>query len=284
MPALADRYVLHDCIDSSDATEVYKALDLQNDRVVAIKLWRTKYMTHAQPEDLTRFRELAAQALSWSHPNLVPIIDFGDLAARPYIVMRYIQGHNLALVMRSQGVLSLLAKLDIITQVCSGLTFLHQRSIIHGNIQPYSVILEKAGGVKLAGYFPKAYHRDMDVRPDLDSDTALIAVAHLPPEMIRCEPADVRSDVFSTACLLYRLVSGVAPFGAKDMMAVLLNIVGEAPLPLGGDFTGLPADLKKVLLRAISRDREQRHANIEEFACDLQRIRRQLPAEAAPAG
>src|SRR5213595_3874233 len=228
---LGGRYELDGIVGRGGMAEVYRARDLRLDRIVAVKTLR---------EDLARdqtfqarFRREAQSAASLNHPSIVAVYDTGEEtaggAAAPYIVMEYVEGRTLRQVLEAEGRLMPQRALELTAQVCAALDQAHRAGIVHRDVKPGNVMLTPSGDVKVMDFgIARAV---TGTGATMTQTAAVIGTAHyLSPEQARGEHVDARSDVYSTGCLLYELLTGGPPFSGDSAVAVAYQHVREDPV------------------------------------------------------
>jgi eukaryotic-like serine/threonine-protein kinase len=262
---------------------VYRARDPRIGRDVAIKTLTEGFS--GDPEMLKRFYQEAGQTGNLRHPNIVTVYDFGDEEGLPYIVMEFLDGEPLDKIIRLQQPLHLGARLDIIEQVCSALAYAHLQGIIHRDVKPANVIVQRDGLVKLLDFGIARTGQPYGQSPGQAIDRSMTRTgtlvgtpAYMAPERLRGEPFDGRSDIFSTGVVLYQLVTGALPFDA-EYPAILHQILQEAPPPLSKYLSAYPPLLEQVISRALAKDPFERYAHSSDMAADLNGVGSQLKLE-----
>jgi eukaryotic-like serine/threonine-protein kinase len=262
---------------------VYRARDPRIGRDVAIKTLTEGFS--GDPEMLKRFYQEAGQTGNLRHPNIVTVYDFGDEEGLPYIVMEFLDGEPLDKIIRLQQPLHLGARLDIIEQVCSALAYAHLQGIIHRDVKPANVIVQRDGLVKLLdfGIARTGQQHGQPPGPAIDravtrTGTLVGTPAYMAPERLRGEPFDGRSDIFSTGVMLYQLVTGALPFDA-EYPAILHQILQQEPPPLSKYLSTYPPLLEQVVARALAKDPFERYAHASDMAADLNGVGSQLKIE-----
>jgi tetratricopeptide (TPR) repeat protein len=237
---------------------VYKALDRQLDRLVAIKM-----IIGATPELLKRFNVEARSTASLQHPNIVTIHDFGEQAGSPYLVMEFLEGMSLDTLIKSGKPLSLVTKLNICVEICNGLHYAHERGIIHRDVKPANVMVLD-GSVKIVD-FGIARIGDTGI-----SRTELVgSLNFMSPEQFQGEVLDRRVDIWATGVLLYQLLTGALPFPGPDDAATMYKILHEDPPPLGSYLQTYPPGIDQIIARALSKKRDARYFTAHDFAFDM---------------
>jgi eukaryotic-like serine/threonine-protein kinase len=258
---------------------VYRARDPRIGRDVAIKTLTEGFS--GESEMLKRFYQEAGQTGNLRHPNIVTVYDFGDEEGLPYIVMEFLDGEPLDKTIRLKEPLHLGAKLDIIEQVCSALAYAHLQGIVHRDVKPANVIVQRDGLVKLLD-FGIARAGQQGFQPSDNNMTrtgTLVGTpAYMAPERLRGEPFDGRSDIFSTGVLLYQLLTGALPFDA-EYPAILHQILQQDPPPLSNFLSSYPPLLEQVIARALAKDPFERYAHANDMAADLNAVGSQLKVE-----
>jgi eukaryotic-like serine/threonine-protein kinase len=258
---------------------VYRARDPRIGRNVAIKTLTEGFS--GESEMLKRFYQEAGQTGNLRHPNIVTVYDFGDEEGLPYIVMEFLDGEPLDKTIRLKEPLHLGAKLDIIEQVCSALAYAHLQGIVHRDVKPANVIVQRDGLVKLLD-FGIARAGQQGFQPSDNNMTrtgTLVGTpAYMAPERLRGEPFDGRSDIFSTGVLLYQLLTGSLPFDA-EYPAILHQILQQDPPPLSNFLSSYPPLLEQVIARALAKDPFERYAHANDMAADLNAVGSQLKVE-----
>jgi serine/threonine protein kinase len=243
--------------------EVYLGVDPSIGREVAIK---TILPAAAQGgEAKERFAREARAAGVLNHPNLVTIYEFGEDQGVLYIAMEFVKGHDLDELLQDHS-LSLSESLEVLAQVCDGLNFAHRQQIVHRDIKPTNVRVQRDG---------KRLHAkvmDFGVAKISNSDmtaTGMVmgTVSYMAPEYIRTGKPDPRSDIFAVGVMLYECLSGRKPFAGDTTPTVLYKIVNEAPEPIDIDqLRGISPAIRSVLDRTLTKNPDDRFQTAEELA------------------
>src|SRR5688500_7125047 len=251
--------------------EVYLAMDPGLGRTVAIKLLRTDLAR--DPTFQARFRREAQSAAALNHPAIVAVYDTGEetiteigggLVALPYIVMEHIEGRTLRDILSEGRPLDVDLALDVTTGVLNALEYSHRIGIVHRDIKPANVMLTPSGDVKVMDFgIARAL---ADASSTMTQTQAVIGTAqYLSPEQARGEQVDTRSDLYSTGCLLFELLTDQPPFIADPPVAVAYQHVREQP-PAPSDLAGgIPEAVDRIVLHSLAKDREARYQSAAEF-------------------
>ncbi|MBI5879240.1 MAG: serine/threonine protein kinase [Chloroflexi bacterium] len=259
-------YEIVQLIAQGGMAAVYRANQVALNRSVAIKV--LSGLSAGDEVFRQRFDREAKAVAQLSHPNIVPIYDFGSDDARGlwYIVMEYVPGGSLRdLVSGAPGIDE---ATRLIAQVAYGLDYAHTHGIIHRDIKPGNILLTELHRPMLTDFGLAK----MDSHPQFTEAGLTIGTpAYMSPEQVMGGDLDKRSDIYSLAMVLYELLTGRAPFRSDTPLALLHQQVYEAPEPPRRVNPRIPRKLEKVLMRAMSKDREGRYASAAEFAAALER-------------
>jgi serine/threonine-protein kinase len=252
---------------------VYHARNARIGMDVAIKTLTQNYS--ADLNLLQRFYEEAGQTAKLKHANIVVVYDFGDEDGQPYIVMEYLDGDPLDRLIRQREPLHLSTKLEIIAQVCTALDYAHKQKMVHRDVKPANVIVQHDGPVKLLD-FGIAKTREERFDKNLTSVGMMVGTpSYIAPERWNQEPFDGRSDIFSAGVLLYQLLTWVLPFDEK-YPEIIQQILQKTPAPLSSFLPAYPAQLDRIVERALAKSPGDRYPDAGEMAADLQAVASQL--------
>ncbi len=255
---------------------VYRARDPRIGRDVAIKTLTEGFSGEA--DMLQRFYQEAGHTGNLRHSNIVTVYDFGDEEGLPYIVMEFLDGQPLDKMIRERAPLQLVEKLDIMEQVCAALTYAHRQGMIHRDVKPANVIVQRDGLVKLLDFgIARAGHQPVD-KGMTRTGTLVGTPAYMAPERLRGDPFDGRSDIFSTGVVLYQLLTGALPFDA-EYPAILHQILEQDPPPLGNYVSAYPSHLDQIIARALAKEPTKRYGDAAEMAADLNAVGAQLKTQ-----
>ncbi|MBV9096786.1 MAG: Stk1 family PASTA domain-containing Ser/Thr kinase [Frankiaceae bacterium] len=280
---LAGRYQLGEVIGRGGMAEVHRGRDVRLGRDVAIKLLRPDLAR--DPSFQGRFRREAQAAASLNHPAIVAVYDTGedtrDGVVTPYIVMEYVEGRTLRDVLAAEGQLQPQRALEITAQICAALEQAHQAGIVHRDIKPANVMLTPAGEVKVMDFgIARAV---TGASSTMTQTAAVIGTAHyLSPEQARGEHVDARSDIYSTGCMLYELLTGGPPFSGDTPVAVAYQHVREDPVPPSRIEPEVSESVDAIVLTAMAKNPANRYASAADMRLDIERALAGQPVEANP--
>ena len=280
---LGGRYELDGVVGRGGMAEVYRARDIRLDRIVAVKTLR---------EDLARdqtfqarFRREAQSAASLNHPSIVAVYDTGEDMSGPtpvpYIVMEYVDGRTLRELLRDDRRLLPERALEITDGVLRALDYSHRNGIVHRDIKPGNVMLTRSAEVKVMDFgIARAVS---DTQATMTQTAQVIGTAqYLSPEQARGERVDARSDLYSTGCLLYELLTGRPPFTGDSPVAIAYQHVRENPIPPSRVDPEIPPWADSIVLKAMAKDPADRYQSAAEMRTDIQRALSGVPVAAPP--
>jgi serine/threonine-protein kinase len=252
---------------------VYQAHDPKIDRVVAIK---TISLFSQEIEDEKEFRErffLEAKAAGrLSHPGIVTIFDVGEEPEthEPYIVMEFVSGQPLNKILAvNNRKLALGPALQITQEIAEALNYAHSQGVVHRDVKPANILITMEGHVKIADFGIAKLNQGLMTIPG----QVLGSPAYMAPEQLSGEYADARSDLFSLGVILYSMLTGFRPFQGNSAATVSYKVVNRDPLPVTSFDSEFPAELDRLVSRAIAKDPEQRYQSGAEMAQEIQRLR-----------
>ena len=280
---LGGRYELDGVVGRGGMAEVYRARDIRLDRIVAIKTLRADLARDQIFQ--ARFRREAQSAASLNHPSIVAVYDTGEDMATgvpvPYIVMEYVDGRTVRDLLQEGHRLLPERSLEIIDGVLRALDYSHQAGIVHRDIKPGNVMVTRNGDVKVMDF---GIARAMsDAQATMTQTAQVIGTAqYLSPEQARGERVDSRSDLYSTGCLLYELLTGRPPFTGDSPVAIAYQHVRENPVPPSRVDPEVPAWADAIVLKAMAKSPADRYQTAADMRADLQRAASGMPVAAAP--
>jgi eukaryotic-like serine/threonine-protein kinase len=278
---LGGRYELDGIVGRGGMAEVFRARDIRLDRIVAVKTLREDLARDATFQ--ARFRREAQSAASLNHPSIVAVYDTGEdndgPSHVPYIVMEYVDGRTLRDLLRDDRRLLPERALEITDGVLRALDYSHRNGIVHRDIKPGNVMLTRTGEVKVMDFgIARAVS---DAQATMTQTAQVIGTAqYLSPEQARGERVDARSDLYSTGCLLYELLTGRPPFLGDSPVAIAYQHVRENPVPPSQLDPEIPAWADSIVLRAMAKDPAQRYQSAADMRTDIQRALSGVPVAA----
>lgn len=258
------RYQLRACLASGATGHVYLADDPATGTQVAVKVLAADLQD--EPETRERFYREARILAELTHPNIVRVLDIGEDQGRPFIAMELLDGLGLADHLRAHPDLPLARRIDLIQQLYAGLEAAHAQGTVHRDVKPANIIVQADGRLKIFDFGLARLHEST-----LTANGAVVgSPGYMSPEQVEGRRVDQRSDIFSAAAVGYLILSGRAPFEARNLPLVLDAVLNEAPVALSG--AEAPAPLAHVLLKALEKLPEVRYQSCAELLADLQRV------------
>ncbi|MDF3310961.1 Stk1 family PASTA domain-containing Ser/Thr kinase [Rhodococcus sp. T2V] len=270
---LSSRYELGEILGFGGMSEVHLARDVRLSRDVAIKVLRADLAR--DPTFYLRFRREAQNAAALNHPAIVAVYDTGeaetDAGPLPYIVMEYVDGDTLRDIVRGEGPMAPRRAMEVISDVCAALDFSHRNGIVHRDVKPANVMINRAGAVKVMDFgIARAIS---DASSPMTQTAAVIGTAqYLSPEQARGEQVDARSDVYSLGCVLFEILTGEPPFKGDSPVAVAYQHVREDPQTPSVVNPDIPRELDSVILKAMSKNPANRYQTAADMRSDLVRV------------
>jgi eukaryotic-like serine/threonine-protein kinase len=278
---LGGRYELDGIVGRGGMAEVFRARDIRLDRIVGVKTLRDDLARDQTFQ--ARFRREAQSAASLNHPSIVAVYDTGeDMAGSlpvPYIVMEFVDGRTLRDLLRDDRRLLPERAAEITDGVLRALDYSHRNGIVHRDIKPGNVMLTRSGDVKVMDFgIARAVS---DSQMTMTQTAQVIGTAqYLSPEQARGERVDARSDLYSTGCLLYELLTGRPPFTGDSPVAIAYQHVKEDPVPPSQVDREVPGWADAIVLKAMQKDPGDRYQSAGEMRNDIQRALSGAPVAA----
>ncbi|MFD3494862.1 Stk1 family PASTA domain-containing Ser/Thr kinase [Streptomyces sp. NPDC058690] len=281
---LGGRYELGSVLGRGGMAEVYLAHDTRLGRTVAVKTLRTDLAR--DPSFQARFRREAQSAASLNHPAIVAVYDTGedyvDGVSIPYIVMEYVDGSTLRELLHSGRKLLPERTLEMTVGILQALEYSHRAGIVHRDIKPANVMLTRTGQVKVMDF---GIARAMgDSGMTMTQTSAVIGTAqYLSPEQAKGEQVDARSDLYSTGCLLYELLTVRPPFIGDSPVAVAYQHVREEPQAPSNFDPEITPEMDAIVLKALVKDPDYRYQSADEMRADIEACLDGRPVSATAA-
>jgi eukaryotic-like serine/threonine-protein kinase len=276
---LGGRYRLIAPLGQGGMARIFRATDTQLGREVAVKLLRTEYLQ--DPDFSSRFRQEAQNAASLGHPNVVTVYDYGEDPSGPYIVMEYVDGEDLAAIMRRSGPLPAQQAARIAAAVAHALDAAHARGIVHRDVKPGNILIGRDGRVKVVDFgIARAIAEAQMTLPG----TTLGSVHYFSPEQARGEPATPESDIYSLGIVLFEMLTGQRPWeGDSAALVAVARLSGPTPDPVLVRGS-IPPDIAAITRKAMAREPEDRFMSAGSMADALEATRTSGGGAAVAAG
>jgi len=270
----ADRYLLERKLGSGGMADVWLAEDQELGRRVAVKILHERYANDEQ--FVERFRREATHAAGLSHPNIVSIYDRGVAEGSYFIVMEYIEGRTLKELIVTRGPCPVPVAISYTRQILAALRYAHKNGIIHRDIKPHNVLVDREGRLKVADFgIARAGASEMT-----EAGSIVGTAQYLSPEQARGAPVDESSDLYSTGIVLYELLTGTVPFTGETPVEIAMKHLSQTPDAPSARRPDIPHDLDLVVLRALAKEPADRYRSAAELDRDLELVARGDPVGA----
>ncbi|QPZ38581.1 Stk1 family PASTA domain-containing Ser/Thr kinase [Paramicrobacterium chengjingii] len=268
---LAGRYRIGSVIGRGGMAVVYKGRDTKLGRNVAVKILKSELAS--DPAFRTRFRQEAQSASRMSHSGIVRVFDAGEESVRrdngelerePFIVMEYVQGHQLKDLI-AQGPLEVDEAVSITQDILTALEYSHRAGVVHRDIKPGNIMITPEGTVKVMDFgIARAVS---DTSSTVAQTTQILGTAsYFSPEQAKGETVDARTDIYSASVVLFEMLTGRAPFVGDTAVSVAYQHVSETPVKPSSLNSAVTAAIDKVVLTGLAKDRYQRYQTASDFS------------------
>ena len=263
---ISDRYKIIGKIGSGGMANVYLAQDLILERQVAVKMMSLTFNEDEESDNLRRFQREALSSTELIHPNIVNIYDVGE-GEQPYIVMEYVEGTDLKKYIQENHPIPYSKVIKIMSQILSVISYAHRNGVIHRDIKPHNILIDKEGTVKITDFGIAVALSQNSIT---QTNSILGSVQYISPEQARGNMVTKQSDIYSLGIVLYEMLTGVVPFEGESAVSVALKHF-QSPIPSLREFdTRIPQPLENVVLRAAAKDAKDRYGSVSEMQADLE--------------
>ena len=266
---LDGRYELLELIGVGGMADIYRARDIQEDRIVAVKILKTEFA--GSDEFLRRFRNESKAIALLSHPNIVKIYDVGFTEKVQFIVMEYVDGITLTDYIEQQGVLKWRDALHFTVQVLKALQHAHDRGIVHRDVKSSNIMLLRDGSIKVMDFGIARFNRENNKTV---SEKTIGSVHYISPEQARGDITDERSDIYSVGVALYEMLTGKKPFDGDTPVAIALKHMQSTPKKPSEINETIPEGIEQIVLKAMQKDPAARYQTAGEMINDLEEFKK----------
>jgi len=268
------KYTILEQIGKGGMGIVYKGRHRLLKNTVALKVLPALVATDKSM--VVRFHREAEAAANLNHPNIVRVYDVGEEQGVHFIAMEYVGGNPLSTIIAQQGAMQPDRVLEIIGDVARGLGAAHEAGMVHRDIKPGNILIDKKGNAKIVDF---GLVKSESTTRITSTGTLLGTVRYMSPEQCRGAEVDTRSDIFSLGVVMYRMLSGKRPFEADTPVAITHKIVEEEPVPVQKWRPDLLPSLYKIVAKMMAKDVEQRYQTVDELIHDIEECRRMLHSQ-----
>ncbi len=268
---IKERYEITQLLGEGGMSFVYKAVDKQLQRTVAIKTLKPVYVE--QEKFVERFKREAQTAANLNHPNIVQIFDWG-IGDEPFFVMEYIEGSTLTSIISKKKTLSISDILFIGAQVSSGLQAAHSQGLVHRDIKPGNIMITPQGKVKVTDFGIVSLQND---ESDITKTGSILGTAsYISPEQAQGKPVSKESDLYSLGTVLYELITGRPPFEGETPIATATKHITDKPEKLSSYRQNIPKGVENAILKLLHKYPKDRFKNAEDLRALLLQQKNQL--------
>ena len=261
---LGERYRIIDTLGEGGMANVYLAEDIILQRKVAVKILRLDLQN--EPQTQARFQREALATSELSHPNIVSVLDVGTDHGLPYMVMEYVDGPDLKEYIRQNAPLDLHEVIRIMDQILSAVALAHKHNVIHRDLKPQNILMDKIGNIKIADFGIAVALNQSSVT---QTNSVMGSVHYMSPEQTRGGLVTKQSDIYSLGIILYELITGTVPFNGDTPVSIALKHAQE-PIPsIRKKDQSVPQALENVVLKATAKDPRDRYATAQAMQADL---------------
>ncbi|HUV29956.1 MAG TPA: protein kinase [Acidobacteriota bacterium] len=264
--AVVSHYKIIEKIGAGGMGEVYLAEDTRLKRQVALKFLQAQFA--ANQEMKARFTREAQAAATLKHPNIVTIYEVSEYQGRPFFAMECCEGQSLRDMIKQQK-LTLSQIADLALQICEGLQEAHEAGIVHRDVKPSNIILDKKGRPKLVDFGLATIQGGEKLTR---SGSTLGTIGYMSPEQIQVKKIDERSDLFTFGVVLYEMITGRLLFKGDTEAGILHSVLNDIPEPLARYKSGVSAELQQIVSKLLEKDPALRYQTAAGVISDLKRL------------
>ncbi|HTD54867.1 MAG TPA: protein kinase, partial [Silvibacterium sp.] len=276
---LGQRYEILALLGEGGMGAVYKARDIELNRIIALKTIRREYA--GNPAIIDRFKQELILSTQVTHRNVVRIYDLGEADGMKFITMEYIEGADLRTLIHERRKLPGDEAVEIVSQVCKALQAAHNVGVIHRDLKPQNIMREESSGRIVVMDFGLARTLEGD---GMTQTGALVGtMEYMSPEQALGKPLDQRSDIFSLGLIFYELLTGETPFRADSALASLIKRTQERPVPVTHHDSSIAGPIDRIVNRCLERDVNLRYQSSADLLADLNKWRGKTSSGSIPA-
>jgi serine/threonine protein kinase len=262
---LDGRLQIEGVISRSGMASIYKAKDLITGQAVAVKVPHQQF--ESDPASFARFQREAEIGKKLNHPKILRLLDVGE-HSRPYIVMEYLEGKTLDQVMNKIRPLPISDAVQIASQVCDALAYMHQHKIVHRDLKPQNIMICNDGSLRIMD-FGIAKSTEMRRITFAGFSPAMGTPDYMAPEQVQGKRGDERTDIYSLGAMLYEMATGSVPFEGDNPFIVMNSRITGDPIPPRKLNREIPKEIEEIILHAMEREPHRRYASAAAMKVEL---------------
>src|SRR6201987_3914974 len=262
---VGNRYRILQILGEGGMGAVYKAKDLELDRIIALKVIRPELASN--PEILQRFKQELILARQVTDRNVIRIFDLGEAGGIKYITMEYLEGESLYQILRREGKVPVQEAVDIMRQMLSGLQAAHREGVIHRDLKPGNIMRDASGRVAVMDF---GLARSLEGDGMTRTGAMMGTMEYMSPEQAHAKDLDARSDIFTVGLIFYELLTGKMPYEAESAVASLLKRTNERAAPVSSHDAAIPRPLTLIVAKCLEPDPKLRYQSTAEVLADLE--------------
>jgi serine/threonine protein kinase len=257
---------------------VYRVLDKQLNEEIAIKL--IKPDIGSDKKTIERFRNELKIAHKIVQKNIGRMFDLNEDKGTYYITMEYVPGQDLKGLIRQSGQLAIGTTISIAKQICDGLVEAHKLGVVHRDLKPGNIMIDKEGTVRIMDF---GIARSLEAKGITGAGVMIGTPEYMSPEQVEGKEVDQRSDIYSLGVILYEMVTGRVPFEGDTPFTIGMKHKGEIPKNPKELNSQISDDLNNVILKCLEKDKEKRYQSAREVRSELSRIEKGIPTTESPS-
>ncbi|MGB8951622.1 MAG: serine/threonine-protein kinase [Candidatus Aminicenantales bacterium] len=269
----AGRYEVIEMLGRGGMGKVYKVYDRKVNEAVALKILKPEIGFNEKAVE--RLKNELRYARKISHRNVCRMYDLGTEEMTHFITMEYVEGEDLKAFMSRAGQLTIGKVLRIVRQVCEGLVEAHRIGVVHRDLKPQNIMIDKEGNVRIMDF---GLARSLETEGLTGSGVMLGTPEYMSPEQVDLKEVDRRSDIYSLGIILYEMLAGKMPFEGETPLSLAMKHKSEKPKDVRELNPLLPAGLSRLVMNCLEKDRERRYQSVHELLADLARSEKEIPS------